>query len=527
MPFKGLAPLVAEAFRPFRASPPDPKAQAAKIYHVGGPLGTGHRKVDPSTLGKHSYEADIIAGWQPHMQLSPVNENTGRALSAAEVKRRMGGTGPLPMFFSNPMQDLDYLVIEAMTKNAFIGPLMNAFTRFIIGTGFRPELELIHGTGDAQADSEAVEAGRPIIDALREIDRQIDMPDPARQDISFIEKMAAVIDTTNTFNRSMLVFGYEEGRAIEVMGRRWPQIPTVLKFAHARDIGIINVSPESWKLEAVQWRNSAEMIPADSCIYLWNPLITAKYHNAWFYGGSMILPMLDAARGLRRIIGVDFPNMAEATWAGMPILIMKPQGQTKGDKEQEYGEIASRFVRGGPNILLEDPQNVSYQQVDFAPRVGEFIQLCEFLIRYCAANLGLPQSMFFDEAASNRATMLGKIQLALSTIINPLREQFGRQICLQWYQRWFELIFPDEAQTFRIKLVWDDLHIEEWIDKIQAVTALDARKPLTDKAFGELAGIPGYENKIDLEQVELQNDIMRADAQPPSPSRPKPKGGAK
>ena len=219
-----------------------------------------------------------------------------------------------------------------------------------------------------------------------------------------------------------------------------------------------------------------------------------------FMEAQQFLPMLDATRVIRKIIGVDFPAMAEATWAGMFILAVKPQGQTADQKRAEYKGVASNLVRGGPNILMEDPDNLSFNSVDFSPKITEFKDLTDFLIRYCVATLGLPQTMFFDESTSNRSTMIGKIQLAISTVINPVREQFGRQICSQWYQRWFELLYKDKPELlkiFRIKMVWDDLHIETWFDKIEAVNELDARHQLTDEAYGELTGIENYVNKID------------------------------
>ena len=46
-------------------------------------------------------------------------------------------------------------------------------------------------------------------------------------------------------------------------------------------------------------------------------------------------------------------------------------------------------------------------------------------------------------------------------------------------------------------MVWDDLHIETWFDKIESVNELDARHQLTDEAYGELTGIENYVNKID------------------------------
>ena len=65
--------------------------------------------------------------------------------------------------------------------------------------------------------------------------------------------------------------------------------------------------------------------------------------------------------------------------------------------------------------------------------------------------------MFYDESQSNRATMIGKIQLATATTIQPLREWISRMISPMWYQRWFRLIYkdqdPDLLKKFRVKMV--------------------------------------------------------------------------
>ena len=49
----------------------------------------------------------------------------------------------------------------------------------------------------------------------------------------------------------------------------------------------------------------------------------------------------------------------------------------------------------------------------------------------------------------------------------------------------------------RVRLVFDDLHVEEWFDQVEAVLSIDARKQLKDSAFGELAGVEQYENKVE------------------------------
>ena len=115
--------------------------------------------------------------------------------------------------------------------------------------------------------------------------------------------------------------------------------------------------------------------------------------------------------------------MSEATWSGLFLMAIRPQGQTVTAKEAEYQQIVKNMVRGGPNVILENPDDVKFQNVDFNPKVKEFQELTEAMLRYAVACTGMPHSMFYDESTSNRATMIGKIQLAFSVKKYLIRNQ--------------------------------------------------------------------------------------------------------
>ena len=486
-------------YREEQVNPETKIIEKVKFSHAAGPISGNYRKIQASYLAADpQYDEETIHNYVPQMGLAVVDDNTGIALSAAEINVKRKDNW-IPQYFVNPMQDLDYMVIEAMTRQTFIGPLSDALVKFIVGGGFKPQLELINPSGDKGKDEKLREENQDVIDALMQIDKQLEEDAQRNLDVSFAEKITALISGTVNYNRSALIFNYET--PIELDGVKYSNIPSGMSFAHPRDLGIIEVAPGTQRLKSVQWRNAFSQVPTKDMIYLWNPVVSAKTRNSWFYGDSMILPMLDASRVIRKNIGVNFPAMAEATWAGLFILGVRPQGQTLDAKKKEYGQLAGNMVTGGPNILLEDPENYRVDTIDYNPKVTEFKDLTEFLLRYCVATLGLPQSMFYDESQSNRATMIGKILLARDTVINPMREWIGRAISQQWYQRWFKEIYaktkPELYKQFRIKIVWEDINIEEWFDKIEAVMTLDSRKPLTDEAFGELAGIENYENKVD------------------------------
>ena len=128
--------------------------------------------------------------------------------------------------------------------------------------------------------------------------------------------------------------------------------------------------------------------------------------------------------------------------------------------------------------------------------------LFESMIKLCISTIGLPQVGFYDESAANRATLVGKIQLTMRTTIEPMREWIGEAISAQWYDRWFRVMYGDQPEIlekFRIRLSWDDLHISEWYDGIEAILELDSRKQLKDTEFGDKIGLQEYTSMVEPE----------------------------
>ena len=391
----------------------------------------------------------------------------------------------MSMYLRNPIQDLDLQVIAGLCQSTIVGSLMNGLTRFIVGRGCFPVLELKNPDKEnPDKNEQAVKKHQYVIDKLLQIDEDV-CTGTDGLDINFKDKISQLIDLTNTFHRAALVFGYDSDS----------KIPSSMWLAHPRDLGIIELSDKG-RLQSVQYRFNNEMISHNDMIYLWAPLLASKHHNSQFYGSSMILPMLDACRTLRQIISIDFPAMARSTWSGLFLLTIAPQGQTADQKRTEFDEIQSSLKVGASNILVEDPANVKVDTIDFNPKVNEFRELCDYLVKMMIATLQLPTSGFFDESVSNRSTLLSKIQLCIETTIKPIRQSFSDQINVQWYQKNFLILFPELSDKFKITLKWNDLSIEETADKIEAVLAVDARKRLKDSAFGKLAHIDDYENSV-------------------------------
>ncbi len=477
---------------------PQTKKKEYRVVHAAGPI-TGRRSsITPAVFGADDvYDEDIINNWKPYMQLVVNDEITGKPLSASAINyKRNSKRNWYPRYFSNPMQSLDYQTFEAHVRSTIGGPLIRSFVKFLVGKGFRPELELINPGEDSIENQKEIDANEDVIKTIMQIEQQYSFDENGYLDISFQDKISSLILNCFTFNRSAIIQRYDG--AVSVDDKNISGLPTSGQQVHPRDLGIIETDTQTARLKAVQWQNSGGMIEIDETIYLWNPLVSANTHNSMYYGDSMLLPMIDALRVIRTNIGVNFPAMGQNAYSGLGLLFVRPQGQTESQKESEYLQVSTNMTPATTNILMEDPNDVKFENVNYQPEVDKFVNMTESLIKYCAASLGMPHSMFYDESASNRATMIGKIDLTIETVMNPLREWLDRTLSPQCYDKWFRQVYQNNDELlkkFRVKMVFDDLHISEWYDKVEAVNELDSRKELEDKAYGELLGIENYTGK--------------------------------
>ena len=411
------------------------KVKRYKILgHAGGPI-TGRRaKINPALFSEPAYDEDVINHWTPHMRLVVNDEMTGKPLAASAITyKRNSQNNWYPRFFSNPMQSLDYQTFEAHTRSTIGGPLIRSFVRFLMGKGFRPELELINPGEDSIENQKVIDANQDKIKSLMQLEQQYSFDENGYHDIAFQDKIQMLILNCFTFNRGAIIQRYDH--TVTLDDKKFTGLPTSGINAHPRELGIIETDPVTARLKRIQWQNANGMIDIDDTIYLWNPLVSANTHNSTYYGDSMMLPMIDALRVIRTNIGVNFRAMGTNAYSGLGLLVVRPNGSSESTRQTEYDQISANIVPATTNILLEDPKDVEYHDVNYNPQVDQFINMTESLVKYSAACLGMPHSQFYDESASNRATMIGKIDLTIATVMNPIREWLDRALSPQTYDK--------------------------------------------------------------------------------------------
>lgn len=478
-----------------------------------GPIKTNDRKLselmpnqNPNTLDAN--EISIIEDqWIPNPQLTVFDHKEKRSLTASEAtnKRKLSSRW-MPIYFQNPLQSYDYMVYESLIKNTLLGPVMSTLMKFIMGTGFHPELELRNPSGDEKKDAELIEKNKQIISDLEFVDRAVtEKGNTDGIDISFKLKMTNMIQNMLIYNRSAGVFVYDEKNPIKVRGKEYPELPVNIVDFHPRDIGLVKISPESHKMTAVQINQITGFVDTEEMIYMWNSDAAAAIWNAKYYGGSMLMPMINPARIIQKQITNIWPAISQNMAGGLYHIFVQPQGGTKTQKEAEYKSITQANTFGTSSVFMIDPERVKYEAVNYDPKITELLELFNMMVKYILALANVPQIGFFDEAAANHATAVEKIQLTISTVINPKREWIGDEIARQWYNRVFKVLYKDkkELDLFKIKVTFEDLQVETLKERAEALEVIERRAPIKHSKAGEILQIDSYEDYIDEDREAI------------------------
>lgn len=438
---------------PWTAPKPIISTKDFRIY--AGPLKSTDQKIadlspemDPGALPQE-YRKIIEDQWMPTPQLTVYDHAEQKALTAQEAEeKRHANVRWMPQYFQNPLQSYDYIVYESLVKNSLLGPVMRTLMKFIMGTGFRPELELKLPTGDEEADAKLIKKNEAIISRLLQVDRAVTEKSGVEGiDISFKIKITNMIQNMLIYNRSCAVFVYDNDNPIEIDGKKYPMLPVNLVDFHPKDMGLVKISPESHKMVSLQINQISGFVKTEEMIYLWNSEYAAPIWNSKYYGGSMMMPIIDAARVIRSTISSIIPAINENMVGGLYHIFIEPQGGTEAQKKQEYESITEATEFGTSNVFMISPDRVKYENVNFDPKIGEMLDMFNTLVKYVLANANVPQIGFFDEAAANHATAVEKIQLTISTVINPMREWIGDEIARQWYNRIFVVLYEKNKKN--------------------------------------------------------------------------------
>ncbi|MCH9657199.1 hypothetical protein K0U27_00655 [archaeon] len=485
-----------------------PNSKRKRPYHAVGVMQTESESQTPYHEGVYQkFPKEVIDNHIPIYESVPYSHGENpRPLSAAQIKSfrdRSKSKTFFPKFFMNPYQDLDYMVLQDIYANSIAGRIIDRKEELKFGQGIKPVLKLRDpkSIGDEDAQQKEIDDNHEIIDTLLAIDEALGDPDDAIDpflDDDINSKFQALSKNSAVFGRAMIIKEFQRPLVL-ADGRSFTGIPNVLKVIHPRDIGIVEIDQASWKLKSVNVRFTGRNVSPAEMIYLEQGSNNPVY-NALHYGFSEMQSMIGASRTLRQIIEVDFPTIAKHVWAGIGFMFVKPEGTTESEKQSELDQINSVARAGRLNSLMINPEDVRTDFQDFNPKINEMVQLCDFLIRYNIAQIGMPQALFAQEKDSNRSTLVQKVRFFLDGGLKNQQRHTAQQIAKQWYMPNFKAVYGKDSEIFKkfkIEAEFEPLKLEAFDDAVDAVIKLNKEFPLTAEAAGDLLGIDNFETMID------------------------------
>lgn len=523
-----------EALRAWRGAP-----RGRRRAPMPGPLrprGTiepiTHQEIDAMEAemrnGRYPSATDTLrlvahATWSP--ELTVMRTDKGRVVTRKGVRRMAAraarGTGAgkdrgltpfFAPFYTNPRQGVMYHVIEAVSTQTFAHTVIGTLMVLIMGSGIRPEIYLKNPSDDEEANAKELAKHEDIAEVLRAMDRRIGPEDGGGKTgrMSFHDQVQSLVRSALVFNRGALVI-HKSDKPLEVDGKKYEGLPGSLQFVHARDLETIQVD-EVGDLVSVSWTSGGRDIMWPDMIYLWNSLGGEEQRMTRWYGRSLIDGCLATLRSVYQVVQVDIPACAKATYAGNVIIPYNVMAYDEEDREAELRKVTESLNPGGVSVVAAAPEDLEVKPVAVQAKMSELVEYLNFAYREVCSAFRIPQSVIFDEAASNRATMTGKLIFTTRGMVRNIRNWVDREVGAQWYGAHLNQVLTvlgkeDLKDEIGVRMAFDDLDMDGDEEKIKKIMELTHMVPLTDKAILQMAGHPELITEVDQEKRERMEEM--------------------
>ncbi len=483
---------------------------------------------------------------------------------------------PLPKFFWNPYTALDLIVFQDVYTHTICGTVIDVVVAFLVGLGIKPVLKLVNphavelkeiDVPDMQLQNmqkqqemqqqtqdpedpenkpeeeqetkpekepekpptkkreetkeEAIEReideNENLLEPLIALDRWIgeiqdddDEEDGIKEDWN--TKVEALVRNHYIFGRDLMTRELDKDNPFTWNDKKWPNIETIYKVQHPRDINFIEISQKTFNIKRVSLMFSASMLDKDDMIYLAH-MEESPIYNGKGYGYSLLQRMLGHGRSLRKLIDRDFPNVASIGYAPFTIVATKRDEKGTGNEASQGQTFINTMVAGQPNhTALKDPKNdLVVHHIDTKPDIPGMIDMAHFHAESAAKVAQVPTALIAKEKDPNRDTLMGILRVFAETEIPRKRMPIIKVFTNQYYMRNFKKFYKDDKKTlekFRVEAEFTDVKIDSWADIVGAFVELNKIFRFKAEAAGKILNIDNLEGKIDPEKEPIGESSM-------------------
>lgn len=495
-------------------------ARAASEGHASGPMTQGEMARLMAELAQYGRLSDahtrrLVDAYTPNMRLDP--HDGERPLQAATVKEmRSRQPGYVAPYLFNPRQSLDYYLIDTIATMTVMQSLISTKMRLIMGTGWKPKLYLKKPTAQGktgeeeerakEADDKRLSELEWITDVMEAVDRRVGTSTKGVKRVPLFSHFASLIRNTITYNRAVLI--KQPGEPLEVDGKTYEGLPGGLIFVHPKDLGMVKVD-EGENLTSVlsQWHGE---LAADEIIYLWNSYHGQERPRSNWYGLSFLDGCMATGRQMFRYQTETVPVMIKSSYTGAALVLYRAPGVDDDIRDAECERLASMIRPGTLSVVSADPAEVEVHPIDIKPQLGDVVAHNTEQIKEMCMHAEIPYSVVFDESASNRATLTGKLKFTVEGVIEPFRNWLNLELTPQWYGEMLQIICADKPEILEevgVEMEWDETHLDADEDAVATLLQLHQAAPFELPALVRKAGYPDMVRHLDMEEVERRKEM--------------------
>lgn len=466
-------------------------------------------------------------------------DNNGKINSSPTpfTAKTKDGLPAYPKFFWNPYTALDYLVFQDVYTHTICGTIIDLLVSFSVGMGIKPVLKLINpneveikdkdvksknpdGTEKTEKVKETkqeaieriIDENQSLLEPLIAIDESFgELSEQAGIAEDWDSIVEAFVRNHWIFGRDIITMETSDDYIFEFKGVKYPEIRTVAKVQHPRDLNFVQIDQDTQNLVSVSLMFSPNMITKDEMIYLAHKSDSPIYNGKW-YGYALIQRMLGSGRSLRKLTDRDFPNVASIGYAPFTIVAMKRDEKGTNNESTQNTTFLNTMVSGQPNaISLANPEkDLIVHHIDTKPDIPGMIEMAHYHAESAAKTVQVPTALVSKEKDPNRDTLLGILRLFSEVEIPRRRLPITRAFTKQHYMVNWKVIYKDKSEVtkkFRVEAEFTDVKIDSWADIVSAFIELNKVFRFKPESAGEFLGIENLESKIDTDKEPLGDSM--------------------
>ena len=274
-------------------------------------------------------------------------------------------------------------------------------------------------------------------------------------------------------------------------------------------MGMVEIDELTWKLGGMYVHADRAYVPAVQMLYIVN-----QYQNpmigSFLYGRSKLQPAIDPIRLLRRIFARNYQQFIRNSYSGMGMFIFDSTQYPEDVRKKIRTSILNSWKAGEVGVIdYANIKDFEWKEMKISVDIDKLQALQEQLIKVVIVVTGIPSSLIFDEAAANRATLVGRIVSFINNQITTLRTNITQQISAQWYNRVFRTVYEkdeDILEKFYIDCEFEEMELETKLEKVARLLQETQINPYTNEYLGEELGDKDYLEHIDEDKIEQQKN---------------------